>query len=81
MQFIQGYNRNQTTFTTLDDQVEADNPVRLMDAFVDKLNLIKLALAKLYTLFCAEVSCLRTWLCYEDPSGTGHVIAQHPSSL
>ncbi len=30
MQFIQGYNRNQTTFGTLDDQVEADNPVRLM---------------------------------------------------
>jgi hypothetical protein len=27
MQFIQGYNRNQTTFSTLDDRVEADNPV------------------------------------------------------
>ncbi len=29
MQFIQGYNRNQTTFSTLDDQVQAGNPVGL----------------------------------------------------
>jgi transposase len=46
MQFIKGYNRNQTTFSTLDDQVEADNPVRLMDAFVDKLELGKLGFNK-----------------------------------
>jgi transposase len=47
MQFIQGNNRHQTTFSTLDDQVEADNPVRLMDAFVDKLDLSKLGFGKL----------------------------------
>jgi hypothetical protein len=29
MQFIQGYNRHQTTFSTLDDQVKADNPAEL----------------------------------------------------
>ena len=34
MQFIQGKNRNQTFFSTLDDQVMADNPVRLIDAFI-----------------------------------------------
>ena len=34
MQFIQGKNRNQLFFSTLDDQVMADNPVRLNDAFV-----------------------------------------------
>ena len=42
MQFIQGSNRHQTYFTTPDDQVSADNVVRLMDAFIDKLDLHKL---------------------------------------
>ncbi len=42
MQFIEGHNRNQTYFATLDDQVSADNPVRLIDAFIDKLDLQKL---------------------------------------
>ena len=42
MQFIVGINRNQTYFTTPDDQVAADNPVRLMDAFLEKLDLEKL---------------------------------------
>lgn len=42
MQFIQGNNRYQTFFITLEEQVSGDNPVRLMDAFVDKLDLQKL---------------------------------------
>ena len=42
MQFIQGNNRYQTFFMTLEEQVTVDNPVRLMDAFVDKLDLQKL---------------------------------------
>ena len=42
MQFIQGNNRYQTFFMTLEEQVSADNAVRLMDAFVDKLDLKKL---------------------------------------
>ena len=42
MQFIQGNNRHQTYFSTLEDQVSADNTVRLIDAFVDKLDLQKL---------------------------------------
>jgi transposase len=42
MQYIQGNNPNQTYFITLDDQLAADNPVRLIDAFVDKLDLQKL---------------------------------------
>jgi len=41
MQFIQGNNRYQTCFTTPDGQVSADNAVRLMDAFIDKLDLQK----------------------------------------
>ena len=35
MQFIQGQYRQQTYFDILEDQVAADNPVRLMDAFID----------------------------------------------
>jgi transposase len=45
MQFIQGNNRHPTYFATLDDQVAADNPARLMDAFIDKLDLQKLGYA------------------------------------
>ncbi|WP_153800817.1 transposase [Foetidibacter luteolus] len=46
MQFIQGTNRHQTYFATLDDQLSPDNPVRLIDAFVDKLELEKLGFTK-----------------------------------
>ncbi len=42
MNFVTGTSRHQTYFATLDDQVAADNPVRLIDAFVDKLQLQKL---------------------------------------
>ena len=42
MQYIQGNNRNQTCFIILDDQLAADSPVRLIDAFVDKLDVQKL---------------------------------------
>jgi hypothetical protein len=45
MQFIQGSDRHQTYFITLEDQAGADNPVRLMDAFIDKLDLQKLGLS------------------------------------
>ena len=45
MQFIQGKNRNQTFFSTLDDQVMADNPVRLIDAFINMLDLAKMGFA------------------------------------
>ena len=46
MQFIQGQQRQQTYFATLEDQVSADNPVRLIDAFIDKLDLQKLGFQK-----------------------------------
>ena len=42
MQFIQGSSRHQSYFATLEDQVAPDNAVRLIDAFVDKLELAKL---------------------------------------
>ena len=42
MNYITGTHRYQTYFATLDDQVSADNTVRLMDSFVDKLYLTKL---------------------------------------
>ena len=52
MQFIQGVSRHQTYFSTLENQVSADNAVRLIDAFVDKLNLQKLGFTK--TIHSAE---------------------------
>jgi transposase len=42
MQFIQGNNRQQSYFSSLEEQVGADNSVRLIDAFVDKLDLFRL---------------------------------------
>ncbi len=47
MQFIQGTNRNQTCFATLEGQVSADNRVRLIDAFIDKLELEKLGFSNI----------------------------------
>ena len=46
MQFIQGQHRQQTYFATLEDQVSTDNPVRLIDAFIDKLDLQQLGFQK-----------------------------------
>ena len=46
MQFIQGTSRSQTYFSTLDDQVSSNNAVRLIDAFVDKLDLLQLGFTK-----------------------------------
>jgi transposase len=42
MEFIQGDNRQQSYFSSLEEQVGAENSVRLMDAFVDKLDLLQL---------------------------------------
>jgi transposase len=42
MQIIQGNDRFQSYFSTLEEQVSTDNTVRLIDAFVDKLDLEKL---------------------------------------
>jgi transposase len=42
MHYIQGNNRNQSYFSTLEAQVSADNPVRLIDAFIEKVELEKL---------------------------------------
>ena len=46
MQLIQGQLREQTYFTRLEDQVAVDNPVRLIDAFIDKLDLQQLGFQK-----------------------------------
>jgi transposase len=42
MEYIKGINRQQSYFATLEDQVAADNGVRLIDAFIDKLDLGKM---------------------------------------
>ena len=42
MNYITGTNRHQSYFATLEDQLAPDNAVRLIDAFVDKLELAKL---------------------------------------
>ena len=42
MDFIKGNNRNQMIFSTLEIQIEQDNPVRFVDAFVEQLDLYQL---------------------------------------
>lgn len=42
MNFIEPLNRSQLTFSSLEDLVSADNPVRLIDAFAEQLDLKRL---------------------------------------
>jgi hypothetical protein len=46
MQYIQDSSRHQTYYSTLENQVGADNPVRLIDSFVNMLHLQKLSFTK-----------------------------------
>jgi hypothetical protein len=47
MKTIQGTSRHQMQFSSLDNFISVDNPVRIPDAFVEKLDLMKLN-CKLY---------------------------------
>ena len=38
MDFIKVNNRHQITFSTLESQIDENNPVRFVDAFVENLN-------------------------------------------
>ena len=42
MGFIEGNDRDQVTFFTLELQIEENNPVRFVDAFVEHLDLTQL---------------------------------------
>ena len=42
MDFIKGNNRDQLVFSTLEMQIEQDNPVRFVNAFVDHTDLSQL---------------------------------------
>jgi len=44
MKTIQGISRQQIQFSSLDDQIAADNAVRILDAFVKKLDLPKIGI-------------------------------------
>ena len=44
MKIVQGTSRQQMQFISLDDLITADNPVRIIDAFVEKLDLPKLGI-------------------------------------
>ncbi len=44
MKIKEGTSRNQIQFSSLDDQIATDNPVRIIDAFADKLELDKLGI-------------------------------------
>ena len=42
MDFIKGNNRDEMMFSTLEIQIEHDNPVRFVDAFVEHLDFSQL---------------------------------------
>ena len=46
MQFINGENRHQTFLSKLEKQVSNDNPVKLIHAFINKLDLAKMVFTK-----------------------------------
>jgi hypothetical protein len=66
---VGGNNRHQTYFSSLEEQVTADNPVRLMDAFVEKLELEKLV----FTPTGQSAVFLKLYL-YKDLRGTYYPI-------
>jgi len=45
MQHIAPFDRNQLSFGSLEEQISPNDPVRFLDAFVEKLNLVKLGFA------------------------------------
>jgi len=47
MKTIQGISRQQMQFTNLDDLIVTDNPVRILDAFVEKLDALAIGLSKI----------------------------------
>jgi len=47
MKTIQGISRQQIQFTNLDDLIVADNPVRIFDTFVEKLDPLAIGLSKI----------------------------------
>jgi transposase len=47
MPIISGLDRNQLTFSSLEDSIASDNDVRFIDAFVDKLDLVQLGVQSL----------------------------------
>ena len=75
MHFIKVNNRNQLVFSTLGMQIEQDNPVRFVDAFVEHLNLSQLGFvvsvlktegrpafeSKLFLKFYLYISQYNTW--------------------
>ena len=44
MHFIEGTNREQLQFSCLNDHISSDNPVRLIDAFVDQIDLYQIGI-------------------------------------
>src|SRR5690606_8176803 len=50
MAIINGIDRHQISFSSLDNYIAADNEVRFIDAFVDKLNLQQLGVHSLTCL-------------------------------
>jgi transposase len=47
MKIIKGTSRQQMHFSSFDDLIAADNPVRILDAFVEKLDPIAIGLVQL----------------------------------
>ncbi len=47
MKIIQGISRHQIQFNSLDDHIAADNPVRIIDAFAEKLDPVTIGLNKI----------------------------------
>ena len=65
MQFIKSYNRYQTFFSTLEDQVAADNPVRLIDAFIDKIDLAKMGFPKTKLKMLLKKCCNKSKIAHQ----------------
>jgi hypothetical protein len=56
MNYITGQDRHQMSFCSLADEIGSDNPVRFIDAFVDKIDLFQVCLKHLQSHQTASTS-------------------------
>jgi hypothetical protein len=68
MQYITGVNCQQTNFYTLEDQLASNNAIRLIDAFVVKLDLAQLGFTNIAHSALVRISTNHALKCKKDIS-------------
>ena len=67
--FVEGVDRGQTTLfpECLEDWIGEDNPVRVVDVFVEELDLAELGFGGVDPEATAQAACFESWIADPDP--------------